>query len=205
MTSHHNFSADLCSVEYRHNIHTPLYSVSSFWGGIHQGPRTRSKSSPYLLATNGADNWQSSDAGGENLESERVVSISDFMAALKDVSEQFLAQVLIPRPTLWSAKLMKLHDLQGLCLLWAGTSRDSLYHALASQFKEFKIEANKFFPVADERVAQNGIVELPSAAKQIRMEILRYIAAKADLFREENKLKTDAELDAASQRLGYIF
>jgi hypothetical protein len=47
-------------------------------------------------------------------------------------------------------------------------------------------------------------VDYPSAAKQIRMEILRYIAAKADLFREENKLKTDAELDAASQRLEYI-
>ncbi len=92
-----------------------------------------------------------------------------------------------------------MHDLQGRCLLWAGISRDSLYHVLVSQLKEFKIEANKFF---ENEGAQKDNVESPSAAKQIRMEILRYIAAKADLFREENKLKADAELDAASQRLG---
>jgi hypothetical protein len=94
---------------------------------------------------------------------------------------------------------MRVHDLQGRCLLWAGTSRDSLYPVLASQLKEFKIDTNKFFSVEEGTLA----VDYPSAAKLIRMEILRYIAAKADLFREENKLKTDAELDAASQRFGF--
>jgi hypothetical protein len=93
---------------------------------------------------------------------------------------------------------MQVRYLQGRCLLWAGTSRDSLYHVLASQLNEFKIEATKFSFVGEG--AQT--IYYPSAAKQIRMEILRYIAAKADLFREESKLKTDAELDAASQRLG---
>jgi hypothetical protein len=98
---------------------------------------------------------------------------------------------------------MQTHDLQGRYLLWAGTSRDSLYHTLASQLKEFKIEANKFVFV--DEGTKRGVIEFPSAAKQIRMEILRYIASKADLFREESKLKTDAELDAASQRLGTCF
>jgi hypothetical protein len=69
--------------------------MSCFWDDTHKNAKAKLKSSiysPHLLA---ATNWQSSDAGGEKIEGDRGVSVSDFMGVLKDISEQFLNQVLI--------------------------------------------------------------------------------------------------------------
>jgi hypothetical protein len=69
--------------------------MSCFWDDTHKNAKAKLKSSiypPHLLA---ATTWQSSDAGGEKIEGDRGVSVSDFMGVLKDISEQFLNQVLI--------------------------------------------------------------------------------------------------------------
>jgi hypothetical protein len=62
----------------------------------------------------------------------------------------------------------------------------------------FNLETSKFF-VDDE---QNNVADFPIASKRIRMDLLRFIAGKADMFRDQNKLRVDTELQAAAHRYG---
>lgn len=80
-------------------------------------------------------------------------------------------------------------------LLWTKVGRDNLYHVLASKLKQFRIET-KFF--ANDEL--DKVSEFPTASKRIRMELLRFIAGKADMFREQDKMRADTELTAAAQR-----
>jgi hypothetical protein len=86
-------TAVLFSGMHRHYIHSSICPLSSFLRGVRPNPRASAKSSYLLAAINGRDTFQNSVSDGGKSDVDTVVSVSDYMSALKDISEKFLDQV----------------------------------------------------------------------------------------------------------------